>query len=169
MIDRVHFENFKSLQDVTLHLGRLMALVGPIVVLARDLDGYPNRRAGLEQVCTGLSWPFAIVAATPEPEIEGWIVSGFVPRNEGEQRSLEQLRHELSFDPTLQSHRLTSHPNDAPTDAKRVLSRLCNGEPDREHACLVRDVLHQRGATNWACAFLDDVDQRVLPLFGHRS
>jgi energy-coupling factor transporter ATP-binding protein EcfA2 len=29
MIDRVHFENFKSLQDVTLQLGRLTALVGP--------------------------------------------------------------------------------------------------------------------------------------------
>jgi predicted ATPase len=29
MIDRVHFENFKSLQDVTLHLERLTALVGP--------------------------------------------------------------------------------------------------------------------------------------------
>jgi predicted ATPase len=29
MIDRVHFENFKSLQDITLHLGRLTALVGP--------------------------------------------------------------------------------------------------------------------------------------------
>jgi hypothetical protein len=29
MIDRVHFENFKSLQDLTLHLGRLTALVGP--------------------------------------------------------------------------------------------------------------------------------------------
>jgi energy-coupling factor transporter ATP-binding protein EcfA2 len=28
MIDRVHFENFKSLQHVTLHLGRLTALVG---------------------------------------------------------------------------------------------------------------------------------------------
>jgi hypothetical protein len=140
-----------------------------IVVLARDLDGYPDRRDGLDQVCTGLSWPFAIVAATPEPEIEGWIVSGFVPRHDGEQRSLEQLRHELSFDPTIQSHRLTSHPNDAPTDAKCVLSRLCNGEPDREHTCLVRDVLHQRGATNWARAFLDDVDQRVLPVFGHRS
>lgn len=28
MIDRVHFENFKSLQDVTLDLGRLTALVG---------------------------------------------------------------------------------------------------------------------------------------------
>lgn len=29
MIDRVQFENFKSLQSVTLHLGRLTALVGP--------------------------------------------------------------------------------------------------------------------------------------------
>jgi predicted ATPase len=29
MIDRVHFENFKSLQDITLHLERLTALVGP--------------------------------------------------------------------------------------------------------------------------------------------
>jgi hypothetical protein len=139
-----------------------------IVVLARDLDGYPDRRDGLEQVCTGLPWPFAIVAATPEPEIEGWIVSGFVPRDDDEQRRLEQLRGELSFDPTSHSHRLTSHPNDASTDAKRVLSRLCNDDPDRERACLARDVLHQRGADNWAREFLDDVAQRVLPVFGHR-
>jgi hypothetical protein len=140
-----------------------------VVVLARDLDGYAERRTGLEQVCTDLPWPFAIVAATPEPEIEGWIVSGFVPRDEGQQRRLEQLRGELSFDPTLHSHRLTSHPNDAATDAKRVLSRLCNGDPDREHTCLTRGVLHQRGADNWARAFLDDVDQRVLRVFGHRG
>jgi hypothetical protein len=140
-----------------------------VVVLARDLDGYPERRAGLEQVCTGLAWPFAIVAATPEPEIEGWIVSGFVPQDDDEQHRLEQLRGELSFDPALHSHRLTSHPNDASTDAKRVLSRLCNGDPDRERTCLARGVLHQRGGGNWARAFLDDVDQRVLPVFGHRA
>jgi|KBSMisStandDraft_5_1062788.scaffolds.fasta_scaffold881280_2 energy-coupling factor transporter ATP-binding protein EcfA2 len=29
MIDRVHFENFKSLRDVTIDLGRFTALVGP--------------------------------------------------------------------------------------------------------------------------------------------
>lgn len=140
-----------------------------IVVLARDLDGCAERRDGLEQVCAGLPWPFAIVAATPEPEIEGWIVSGFVPQDDGEQRRLEQVRGELSFDPTFHSHRLTSHPNDSATDAKRVLSRLCNGDPDREHTCLAREVLHQRGTHNWARAFLDDVDQRVLPVFGHRG
>lgn len=140
-----------------------------IVVLARDLDGHLERRDGLEQVCSGLVWPFAIVAATPEPEIEGWIVSGFVPQNDDEQHRIEQLHGELSFDAALHSHRLTSRPNDAPTDAKRVLARLCNDDPEREHACLAREVLHQRGASNWARAFLDDVDQQVPPVFRHRG
>ena len=140
-----------------------------IVVLAHDLDGYPARRAGIEQVCNGLRWPFAIVAATPEPEIEGWIVSGFVPRDEDEQRRLAQLSTDLSFDPTHHSHRLTSHPNDASTDAKRVLARLCANDGDREHACLRRDVLHPRGEHNGARRFLDEIDQRVLPVFGHRA
>ena len=91
-----------------------------IVVLACDLDGYRDRLEGIKQVRNGLRWPFAIVAATPEPEIEGWIVSGFVPKIDDEHARLEQLRRELSFDPTIHSHRLTSRPNDTPTDAKRV-------------------------------------------------
>jgi hypothetical protein len=139
-----------------------------IVVVARDLDGYSDRRDGIEQVCQ-LLWPFPIVVAAPEPEIEGWIVSGFVPRNEAEQARLEQASRELSFDPTLHSHRLTSHPNDAPTDSKRVLSRLCEGDRDREDACLQRDVLYSRGTLSGARAFLDEVNQRVLPVFGHRA
>lgn len=139
-----------------------------IVVLARDLDGYPSRRDGIDQVCNHLPWPFPIVIAAPEPEIEGWIVAGFVPKNDDEHARLEQLRGELSFDPTLHAHRLTSHPNDAPTDAKRVLSRLCQDDREREDACLDRDVLRQRGILNWAQAFLDEIDRRVLPAFDHR-
>jgi hypothetical protein len=140
-----------------------------IVVLARDLDGDPDRRAGIEQVRNGLPWPFAIVAAAPEPEIEGWLVSGFLPKDEHEQARLEEVRRELSFDPTLQSHRLTAHPNAAPTDAKRVLSRLCEDDREREHACLTRDVLHQRGDRNGARSFLEEIDQHVLPIFGPRA
>jgi hypothetical protein len=138
-----------------------------IVVLARDLDGSPDRRAGIEQVRDGLVWPFVIVAATPEPEIEAWIVSGFAPRNDDERARLEQVRRDLSFDPTRQSHRLTSHPNDAPTDAKRVLSRLCEDDGEREDACFERSVLRQRGALNGAHVFLEEVDQLVVPIFDH--
>src|SRR3954469_5982302 len=95
-----------------------------IVVLARDLDGHPERREGLEQVRDRIKWPFVIVAATPEPEIEAWLVSGFVTTDDTERAKLDELRRQLSFEPTTESHRLTSHPNDAPTDAKRVLSQL---------------------------------------------
>jgi hypothetical protein len=136
-----------------------------IVVLVRDLDGYPDRRAGIDQVRKGLRWPFAIVAATPEPEIEGWLVSGFTAKDEDEVARLDEIRRQLSFDPTIHSHRLTAHPNAALTDAKRVLSRLCDDDREREHACLERGVLHQRGEHNGARAFLEEVDQGVVPIF----
>jgi hypothetical protein len=136
-----------------------------IVVLVRDLDGYPERRDGIDQVRNDLTWSFPIVTATPNPEIEGWLVSGFVPTNEAERVQLEQVRQELSFDPTLKSHNLTSHPNTAATDAKRVLVRLCEGDRDREYACLEREKLRERGAFNGARAFLEEVEQRVLPVF----
>lgn len=82
---------------------------------------------------------------------------------------IEYLRRELSFDPTLHSHRLTSHPNDAPTGTKLVLSRLCQDDRDREDAGLERSCLHHRGELNGARAFLEEVDRRVLPSFGHRT
>jgi hypothetical protein len=140
-----------------------------IVVLARDLDGYPDRRDGIDQVRDGLQWPFKVMAATPDPEIEGWLVSGFVPSNDAEQTRLELVRRALAFDPTLQSHRLTSHPNTATTDAKRVLSRLCDDHHEREQACLAHGVIYERGEHNGARAFLDEVAQRILPSFRGRA
>jgi len=50
-----------------------------------------------------------------------------------------------------------------------VLSQLCKGNREREHACLERDVLHQRGDLNGVRAFLEEVDQRVVPIFDRRA
>jgi hypothetical protein len=143
-----------------------------VVILARDLDGYPGRRPGptrrdgIQQVREGFSWPFKIAVATPEPEIEAWLVSGFVPAGPDEQARLLALRRALSFDPTTQSERLTSHPNDAATDAKRVLAQLCGDEQERREACLAdRELLRRRGGANGAAAFLDEVDELVVPRF----
>lgn len=138
-----------------------------VVILVRDLDGYPDRRDGLNQVRNGLPWPFKIVAATAQPEIEAWRVSGFVPATARERGILTQVRSDLSFDPTTESHRLTSHPNDAATDAKRVLDLLCDSNQERHDACLVDlSLLCSRGATNGVRAFLDEVDEHIVPLFG---
>ena len=61
----------------------------------------------------------AAAQTPPQPEIEGWIISGFLAKGE-ERAQLARIRNELSFDPTLESHRLTSHPNTSARDAKRV-------------------------------------------------
>jgi hypothetical protein len=144
--------------------------VPDIVVVVRDLDGYAERKEGLQQVRDGISWPFDIVFAGPNPEVEAWEVSGFVPGDQKEREALDALSAELAFDPTLESHRLTSHPNDAPRDAKKVLLRLCAGARDRLDACLSdRATLHARGQHNGAAAFLDEVDQHIVPLFGRAS
>lgn len=137
------------------------------VLLLRDLDGHATRREGMEQAARGFQWPFAIAIAAPQPEVEAWWVSGFTAETPTEHKTLRALAGELSFDPTTSSHRLTSHPNDASTDAKRVLSRLCGDDTDRQDRCLQdRALLRQRGAGNGLCAFLDELDHRIVPTFG---
>ncbi len=143
-----------------------------LVVLAQDGDGREReRRRGVNQVryAKSISWPFPIVVAMPEPEIEAWHVAGFEPCNDAEQAALANLRADLPFDPRTASHRLTSQPNDAVTDAKRVLARLCGGDADRVVACLADvDRLRERGGANGASAFLGEVDRDVVPLFAGR-
>lgn len=137
-----------------------------VVLLMRDMDGYLERKKGMEQVRSGLPWPFEIVVAAPEPEIEAWHVAGFKPEDEGEQAALVELCLKLSFRPTLDSHRLTSHPNDAPTDAKRVLSALCGDDPERRLRCFANSaLLRERGALNGLGDFLDEIEQRLVPAF----
>jgi hypothetical protein len=138
-----------------------------VVILARDMDGYPERLAGLVQVRDGLPWPFKVAVAMAQPEVEAWMIAGFVAARQGEEAMLEEIRMDLSFDPTTESHRLTSHPNHAPTDTKRVLARLCEEDADRKAACLAnRRLLRDRGEKNGLSSFIAEIDQHIVPLFG---
>lgn len=157
-----------------LHMWRvvlfLFAIAEPrpsAVVLCRDMDAYPDRRKGMQAAREQGPWPFAIAIAAPAPEVEAWLIAGFQPENEKEREMLEELRKKLSFDPTTQSHRLTSRPNTAPTDAKRVLASLCRNDEDRQDACLAdRERLRERGRKNGLVDFLDEVDQHIVPVIG---
>ncbi len=137
-----------------------------LVVLVRDMDGYDTRREGMEQVRSGFEWPFPILIATPRPEVEAWHVAGFVPQDLDEQQRLNDLQHKLSFNPVTQSHRLTSHPNDAPTDSKIVLAVLTGGDAARKMACLDDiTLLRTHGVGNGLAAFLQEAQEKVPPLF----
>lgn len=140
-----------------------------VVVLARDSDGR-DQRAGIIQVRDGIRWPFPVVMAVAHPEVEAWYVSGFEPESPAEHARLDCLTRDLSFNPTIQSHRLTSQPKNSPRDAKRVLAKLCGEDLDRRRGCLMDEQrLRARGVENGARAFLDEVEEKVVPLFGRNK
>lgn len=134
------------------------------VFIARDTDRKP-REPGIRQAIE-LGWPFPIVAAVCEPEVESWFVCAFIAENEGEQATLDELSKELGFSPVQNSHRLTAKRETDPKDAKRVLAVLSKGDRDREVRCLdlALTELETRGRTNNLTGFIKEIREHIVPL-----
>ena len=135
------------------------------IVLIRDQDKYPDRRAGLAQARNeGHAVPVVIGIAVLERE--AWILSGFDPdlEDEVEAASLRAARKRLGLDPRAKSHEIR--------DPKRALRELTDGDPARERRCWFDTslpTLRERGRDNGLAEYLDDVAARLSPLFGHAA
>ncbi|AKT37745.1 hypothetical protein [Chondromyces crocatus] len=150
-----------------------------VLIVALDTDGYPERRAELEAAMPSPP-PLCILLATPHPEAEAWFIAGFEPRDPREQARLEAFKRDparkLNFVPTEEPHRLTSHPNEAPTDAKRVLRLLMFGDatsrpPDLDELPALSErllsnleLLSRRGEASHLTDFLHQLRKRLVPL-----
>lgn len=102
-----------------------------VLIVVRDTDGDLRRLEGLGQALDFLRTfprPLPVVVAAPNQDAEAWFVAGFVPQDEPERRRLKERTEILSFNPSEEPHRLTARPNEAPTDAKRVLRILVFNE-----------------------------------------
>ncbi len=152
------------------------------IVVATDTDGID--RAVLAAVAQHLpdldrpSAPRPIVLAIAHPEAESWFVLGFVPTHEAERQRHGELVRALGFDPVTAPHRLTARPNDAATDAKRVLCGLLWGHhrakaagreqlPELLSRCLpAAAIIEAHGAACGIRAFVADVRHWLSPRFG---
>ncbi len=138
------------------------------LLLIRDQDDQPNRRAGLEQARKEVSGQIPVVIGLAVVERESWVVSGFEPLDKVEESRLEAERRELGFDPRLRSHELTACKDDtAKRSPKRVLGELSGGDRDRECSCwkeTALDVLRERGAENGLTLYLKELRERLIPL-----
>lgn len=137
------------------------------VVIARDIDSKKSRRQSFFLAVESGEWPFVVVFAGPDPEIESWILCGFEPESPEERARLSTLKHELSFEPNKQPHRLTSVTRDGQRDAKKVLHSLTRGDRDREDRCLAAPWtrLESVGEKCGLAQFLASVRGDVIPLF----
>lgn len=101
-------------------------------VLARDLDDDPDPVRGFEQACAAAAWPFPVLPALADPELEAWHVVAFEPGSQDEHQRLAELRAQLGFQPHEKPERLTSKKVTETKDAKRVRAALFQDRDPRE-------------------------------------
>lgn len=136
--------------------------------IARDTDGKP-RLDGAQRAVKTRDWPFRIILAYPEPEVEAWYIAGFEPATEDERARAEEIKQRLRFSPMDQPERLKSTVAGADADAKKVLAALTADDPDGRRAdCLETslDGLRRRGERCGLAAFLEAVETEIVPLLG---
>jgi hypothetical protein len=113
--------------------------------------------------------PFRIICGFPDPEREAWVLAGFEPCDEDERARLDELQRELGFSPVLHAVRLRAKQEGHLRDGKRVLRELTRGDHDREARCWaepVLETLRARGADTGLAAFLDEIEEILVPLLG---
>ncbi len=141
------------------------------VILVQDTDGEEELRQGLTQARNASSWPFQVILAVVHTKRECWVLAGFEPRSEAEEKALAELERELGFDPRLQAESLTAAQPQAQRNAKRVLDRLVAGNEEREEECWTScdlEVLGQRGRLTGLSDYIDEIRSRLVPLFTNR-
>lgn len=136
------------------------------VLMARDLDGYPERARGFAQAVAAGSWPFVVVGALADPEIEAWLIAAWIPEDESERRRLADLCQELGFNPCTKPERLTSRNEADRKDAKRILGVLTTTGRDATTRWTEVPVaqLESSGAGCGLGDFVRDVRARLVPV-----
>lgn len=143
------------------------------VLLIRDLDNQPERRDGLEQARVehiARQPKLEIVIGTANRMREAWVLNGFLPADRKEESILDNIKNRLTFDPCEEPHRLRSNSWDEPErvrNPKVVLEQLTNNDKSREQQCWEETslpVLQQRGKNTGLTAYLQEVEQRLIPV-----
>jgi hypothetical protein len=149
------------------------------VIIFRDTDGELERRMGLQGALedfvkgedasnSSSPWRQRIAIAIAEPKNEAWVLAGFEPANDSEHAGLSAARQKLGFAPNECPERLYASEHGAKRSAKEVLDQLCP-DRDRRSRCWREtplEILRRRGEHCGLTRFLDEVRERLAPLFG---
>ncbi len=140
------------------------------IIMVPDSDTDTDRLKGLEQARDYAAAKFPIVVGLAHTKRECWHICGFEPENAAEQAILTELHPEFGGDIRTRTEELTAK-HAATTDkrsAKRVLSKLCGDDHEREHRCLTSlsiEELKKRGTKNGLALFLEQLQLHLVPLF----
>ncbi|MFV2068235.1 MAG: hypothetical protein ACC645_14780, partial [Pirellulales bacterium] len=174
---RGHFNGQPGLPDAAAARRAILLLKNEFehlkaVVLIRDADNQRERKDGMDQA-RRLFQSTTVVVGLAIPEREAWVVCGFEPSDESEEKLLRQERSQLGFDPRLRAHKLTATSDDhAKKSPKRVVSVLTGSSAERERRCWTKTplvTLRERGQANGLSAYLAEIASKIVPLIAGAS
>jgi hypothetical protein len=138
------------------------------LVLSRDLDSQHERKDGMQQAAAEVEGKLPVAIAAQYPKREAWILNGFWGDSEQDKERLATIRQRLNFDPCEEAHRLrySSATSDSARDPKRIIDELeIDFERERRGWAEVElDILRMRGENTYLRHYLDEVQEKLLPL-----
>lgn len=167
-----HFDGEPGALDASMHRALLVLFAlestpPSVVVVARDIDGQDERRAGFEQALGERTWPFEVVGALAAPEIEAWLIAAWTPETAADHAALKEVRAQLGFDPTSSPERLTSGKRTDKKETKRILDLLCatgRSAEERWEDTPLDERLLSAGRRCGLADFVDGIRDKLLPL-----
>lgn len=143
-----------------------------LVLILRDQDGDLERegsiREGVASFVSKFNAKLIVCIGVPSLELESWILCGFEARSPREHAALKALKQELTFDPTLESERLTNRLDHEILSPKRALALLSERDSAREQACWLDaplQLLAGRGPFNGLRQFLNEAEARARTVY----
>lgn len=136
------------------------------VVLLRDLDDQPTRRAGMERARAKMGDTEVVIGAMCRMR-EAWVLNGFEPQDDEEEGRLAGERQNLGFDPRVAPERLTAKNELAKKSPKRVLAALTVEDWERQASCWRQTslgLLCERGVGSGLSAYVEEVRARLALL-----
>ncbi len=138
------------------------------VLIHCDMDATFGQHKDIEQACNPDRHQLQFVLATPDREIEAWLLNGFSPLNSKERKRLGEWKRKLSFDPCTQAERARDTSGDR--DPKNIIRALTSDDDDRKRNCWLEtdlSTLRERGEKTKLADFLKEVEINFLPLLSN--
>ncbi len=175
----------RKVLKLVLSLQKKLRIQIKAVIFIRDIDHEPERKIGLEQARLEHSKidieqarleninqipKLEIVIGIPDRNREAWVLNGFIPSNQKEQKLLEEIKSNLTFDPCTESHRLRANLMKEPErnrNTKVVLKKLTQEDIEREKQCwedTSLEILRERGVNTGLTDYLQEVEQRLVAI-----
>ena len=142
------------------------------VLFIRDLDNQPERKEGIEQARLehiNKTPKLEIIIGAADPKREAWVLNGFIPSNQQEKQIIEEIKNKLSFDPSIESHRLRATSEKEPERIRnvKVVVEQLTGNMEREKQCWEETNLkhlRERGVDTGLTDYIQEVEERLAAI-----